>query len=423
MRTLRLRREVGLTGATLYGLGIIIGAGIYSLIGEAASTSGNALWFAFVIAAVVSAFTGLSYAELATLLPRSGAEYFYVKHAFKNDAFAFIVGWIVMFIEIIAGSTVALGFGGYFHELTGVGEVASAVSLVLALAIINFSGIRKSVRLNVVFTLLAVLGLLVIIFSGLRAFGSVDYFEMSAGFEGIISSVGVVFFAYLGFEDLANLSEEIKQPRRNLPRAIIFSLAIATLLYILVAVAAVSLAPWREMAESGAPLALVGSKAGVGEEFIIFIALAATISTVLVFQIASSRMLYGMTRDRVFPEFFARVHAKRGTPYISIATVTLISILFILTGEIRTVALLTDLGAFIVFSLVNLSVIVMRYKAPDLKRPFRVPLNIGSFPLVSLFGLVSCLAMMTSFSKDIVLGQIALILSGALLYIILRKKT
>ncbi len=417
-----LRREVSLGEAVIYGVGIIIGAGIYSLIGEAAATTGNALWLAFLIAAFISAFTALSYAELSTMFPRSGAEYFYVKNAFRSEALAFITGWLIILVEIVAGATVALGFGGYLHELTGMDRVISALMLLAVLAAVNYAGIKESVRFNAILTLAAVFGLLLLVLAGLPRLGSVNYLEASFGGWGILTAVTIVFFAYLGFEDLANLAEEVKQPQRNLPRAILLALAITTVLYVMVSLAAVSLAPWQEFAASEAPLAVVTKYAGLPQEIIIFIALSATASTVLIFQIASSRMLYGVAMDGALPDVLARVHPARGTPYVAIAAVTLLSMAFVLPGEIRLVALLTDFCAFVIFALVNLSTIALRLRYPGLKRPFRAPLSVHNIPLVSVLGLLSCILMLLTFEAEIISAFVGLTLAGFAVHALRRRR-
>jgi APA family basic amino acid/polyamine antiporter len=416
-----LRREVSLLEAVVYGVGIIIGAGIYSLIGEAAATAGNALWLAFLLAAFISAFTALSYAELSSMFPRSGAEYFYVKHAFNSEALAFITGWLIILVEVIAGATVALGFGGYLHRLVGIDQVSSALLLLALLATVNYSGIKQSVRFNMLLTLVSVLGLVMVVLGSAGRLGSVNYLEMGFGFAGVLTATTVVFFAYLGFEDLANLAEEIRQPERNLPRAILLALAITTLLYVLVAIAAVSVAPWQEFSASEAPLAVVVMRAGLPQEVIILIALSATASTVLIFQIASSRMLYGLAKDGALPQALAKVHSTRGTPHVAIAAATLLSMGFVLTGEIRLVALLTDFCAFVIFALVNLSAVALRLSHPELRRPFRAPIDVGGVSLVSVLGVLSCLAMLLSFEARIALAFAALTLLGIAAHVLRRR--
>ncbi len=417
-----LKRDVGLFEAVVYGVGIIVGAGIYSLIGEAAATAGNALWLAFLIAAFTSAFTALSYAELGSMFPRSGAEYFYIRNAFNSDALAFITGWLIILVEVIAGATVALGFGGYAEALLGVDRVITAMLLLGLLAVVNYTGIKQSVRLNLLLTVISVLGLMMVVLGGFERLGSVNYFEMGSGFMGVLTAATVVFFAYLGFEDLANLAEEMKHPERNLPRAILLALSATTLLYVLVSAVAVSVVPWQEFAESTAPLAVVAESAGIPGKIISVIALSATASTVLIFQIASSRMLYGVARAGALPDILGSVHPVRGTPHVAVCTATLLSMGFVLTGEIRLVALLTDFCAFVIFALVNLSAIVLRLRRPELKRPFRAPLDLKGIPVTSVLGLLSCAGMLLTFEAEIAITFLALTLPLLFLHVLSRRR-
>ena len=251
----KLKRTVGLFTLTMYGVGIILGAGIYALIGKTAGMAGNSLWLSFLIASVVSAFTGLSYAELVSIFPKSAAEYIYVKNSFKNRVLAFSVGWIEIAADVIAASVVALGFAGYLHVLTGVPMVLGALSLIFVLSLVNFSGIGESTRLNMIFAFIEMAGLILVILFAIPHLGSVDYMEMPNGFAGVLGASALIFFAFIGFEDMANITEETKEPKKTAPKALIFSVAITTVIYILVALSAVSLAPWDSLAVSTAPLA------------------------------------------------------------------------------------------------------------------------------------------------------------------------
>ena len=192
-----LRRNVSLFSATVYGLGAIFGAGVYSLVGEAAGLAGNSVWLSFLIAAIVSSFTGFSYMELISLFPQSAAEYIYIKQAFSNRLLAFDIGWLEIFADIMTTSAVSLGFAGYFSALFGVPVIPVALILILFMSIINFLGIIESARVNLVFSMIEIAGLLFIVLLALffGKYFSVDYLEMPYGFAGTLSASALIFFA------------------------------------------------------------------------------------------------------------------------------------------------------------------------------------------------------------------------------------
>ena len=218
-----LSRNVGLFGAVTYGIGIILGAGIYVLIGPAAGLAGNSVWLSFIIGAIISSFTGLSYAELSTMFPKAAAEYIYVKRAFKNELLAFLTGWLIVFSGIVSMSAVALGFASYFKAISALPIVLIAMILVGLLSLLNFIGIEESSTVNIIFTAIEVGGLLLVIVLGLGKIGTVNYFE-APNISGIFAAAALMFFAYLGFEDIVNISEETTKPKKNLPRALILSI-------------------------------------------------------------------------------------------------------------------------------------------------------------------------------------------------------
>ncbi|MCX6820781.1 MAG: APC family permease, partial [Candidatus Aenigmarchaeota archaeon] len=220
----KLKRGLGIWEATIYGIGIILGAGIYALIGEGIALTGNSIWLSFTLAAAVAALTGLSYMELITIFPRAAAEYTYVKHAFRNRVLAFNIGWMEIFAGVVANTTVALGFASYLNVLTGFPVLAGAACLLVVMSLINFWGIEESAKLNTLFTLTELSGLvLVIILAAVFGrFGSVDYMEMPNGITGTIGAASLIFFAYLGFQEMANISEESKNPRKILPKALLY---------------------------------------------------------------------------------------------------------------------------------------------------------------------------------------------------------
>jgi len=301
-----LRRKIGLSSLTSYGVGMILGAGIYALIGSAAGVAGNSVWMSFLLGALISSFTGLSYAELSSMIPKAAAEYYYAKEAFRSNLVPFLIGWIIIFTEAVATSTVALGFGGYFNGLFGAPMVLTSLILIILLSLLNFLGIEESSRLNIIFTIIEASGLLLILIIGIPYLGKVDYFEASQGLQGILKASTLIFFAYLGFEDIVNLAEESKNPERNIPKALILSIIMTALLYVLVAVATVSLADWQELGSSTSPLAYAASRSLGQSAFLSMsaIALFATSNTVLILLIVTSRMIYGMAKDG-FQRFLA----------------------------------------------------------------------------------------------------------------------
>jgi len=398
IRHFKLKRELGLIETTLYGVGIILGAGIYALIGKSAGFAGNALWMSFIIAAIIASFTGLSYAELSSLYPKEAAEYVYTKRAFKRNYLSLLVAFTMILAGTVAAATVSLGFAGYFSYLFGGPIPVIALSLIFLLSLLNYYGIKESARFNIISTIIEIGGLVFVVLIGLCFIGSVgtgvNYFEMpAAGLSGIIIATALVFFAYMGFEDIANIAEETKNPRKIVPRALVLALIISTTLYILVAISAISVVGWERLSASEAPLTEVIAEAIPSAGILMsLIALFATANTVLIILIVMSRMFYGISREHSLPKIFSRI-GKRGTPYISVFLVMILAALALLIGNIETVAMITVFAIFIVYLFVNLSLIALRYTNKK-KRLFRTPINIGRFPVLAFLGVVSCLSML-----------------------------
>lgn len=423
-----LKKELGLFETTIYGVGIILGAGIYALIGEGAGLTGNSLWISFAISAVIASFTGLSYAELATMFPKAAAEYVYVNKGLGIKLLAFLIGYIIIFTGIATSATVSLGFAGYFNGLFNTPILVTAISLLIILAFINYLGIKHSSRINVVFTLIEVSGLLIVIALAFTQFGNiqqVNYLQMTNGISGIFAATTLIFFAYLGFENIANVAEETRNPQKVMARAFILAIGITTVLYIFTALAAVTLATPQELSASSSPLAYAVSKTFLGENaFLVmsFIALFATANTVLISIIAGSRVMYGMARDKSLPHVLSIIHITKGTPYIAIVLFTCLAILLLFVGDISFIAQTTSLGAFLAFALVNASLLFLRYRKPNLERPFKTPLNIGKFPVLAFLGLLSSIFMLFQFAKEVVIFMLLVVGVGLLLYPLFSKK-
>lgn len=415
-----LKRHMGLFQLTMYGTGLILGAGIYVLIGEAAGFAGDSVWIAFALGSVVALFAGFSYAELSSIFPKAAAEYIFIKNAFKNNFFAFLIGWLTAITSIITAATVALGFGGYFAEFVNIPIIISAIGLLVILSIVNFVGIRESAWTNTIFTIIEASGLILIIIIGFTFANPepVNYYESPSGFSGIVIAFVLIFFAFIGFEDMANIAEEVKKPKKTLPKAIILSVVIAGILYVLVSLAVVRVVNWEELANSSAPIALVAER-GLGSEAHILlssIALFAITNTVLITLVAGSRIFYGMAKEKVFPAIIGKIHLKTKTPWVAVIVILITSMAFTLIGDIVIVANITVFAIVITFAAVNLAVIVLRYTEPDIERKFKVPINIGKFPILPLFGLGISVYMAFQFEIEVVLVGIAIIGIGAVFY-------
>lgn len=422
MAKTKLEREIGLWQVVLMGVGIILGAGIYVLIGKAAALAGNAVWLSFLLSALVAVFTGLSYAELSSIFPKAGAEYVYTKHAFGRRT-AFVIGWLLVISGFVFSATVSLGFAGYFESLFGFPSLLSAVSLIILLSLVIFYGIRESVWFAVLFTLIEASGLIIIIFMGLPYLGSVNYFEFP-DMAGIFQAAALIFFAYIGFEQITRLSEETKNPDINIPRSLLIAIVITTVLYILVAVSAVSILDWHSLGMSSAPLADVASKAFGPNAFTLLsvIALFATANTVLLMLLATSRIIYGIGKSFSPGNLFARIHPRRHTPWVATLLTMIFSILFLGFGRIDTVANITDFLIFFTFIIINLSAIRIRYKGFEKLRDFKMPLNIGKFPIIPVLGVVSCVILMAYMGFGIISYAALMIVLGFLIYEILERK-
>ena len=305
-----LKRSLGLLECTLMGVGVILGAGIYALVGQAANLAGNAVWMSFIFASLVASCTGLSYAELSSFIPKAGGEYYYARRAL-GDLAAFLVSWLLLVGIAVAGAAVALGFAGYLNGMVGVDPIWSACLLVVGTAALLIYGIKQSAWVAAACTVLEVIGLFIVIAVGAPKLGGIDYFATApSGVSGVLSAAALVFFAYIGFEEIVQLSEETRDATKNIPRAILYSIAITTVLYVLVALCAVSVLGWERLGASESPLADVvaeslGRRAFFG---LSVIALFSTANTVLILLMSASRLLYGMAEDGKVPKFLAAVH-------------------------------------------------------------------------------------------------------------------
>jgi APA family basic amino acid/polyamine antiporter len=389
--TPQLSRRLGLFSTTLSGVGIILGAGIYVIIGTATRDAGSAVWLAFLFASVLAAMTGLAYAELASMFPLAGASPVYIQEAFGRHA-GFVLGWLRLWVSMLTAAAVVIGFGGYLAGLLGLPPAAAALTaLALSLAII-LAGVRETVIVAVVMTLIEAGGLVLVLALGFDSIGSRPLMEMPRSGVGLLTGATLVFFAFEGFEQIATLSEETRDPTRTIPRAILLSIGICALLYALVAVVAVSVLPWRELASSSSPLADVARAAG-GPTYanaLSSIALFATFNTALMMLATAARRAYGMANRGMLPALFRIVGQKRKTPWVAALVLTGCSALMVLVGEIGPVAHAANFAIFLSFIAVNTAVVWLRRTRPEAERPFRIPATLGRIrviPVLSNLGI------------------------------------
>ena len=350
-----LRRTLSLWQVSMSGIGVILGAGVYALVGPAAAQAGNALWLAFLLAGAAAGLTAYSYARLGTMRPKDSPEFQYTSLAF-GPRIGFVAGWLMLAADLLAAAAVALGFGGYLAHLVGTPVSVNALLLLAIVAVVISTGIAESVGLAIVLTLVEAAGLLFVIVIGIPFWGRADYLEMPQGMSGVWSAAFLIFFAYLGFDELGNFAEEMRNPERDLPRALALSMVGTTIIYLLVALSAIGATGWRALSASAAPLALVaGQVLGARADAILsVVALAATANTVLLLLVAASRSVYGMASAGVLPTRLARI-AKHGIP--TAATVIVLGLVgaLVLVGNLAQVAAMTGATILLSFLLVNLS--------------------------------------------------------------------
>jgi APA family basic amino acid/polyamine antiporter len=418
-----LKNELNLLEITLVGIGNILGAGIYVLMGKAAGLAGNMVWFSFLFAGATAALSALSYMELASMYPRAGAEYEFVKRAF-GERVGLFVGLLVIYFVVITSSAVALGFGRYFSTLFGSGYLTGTIGLFIFLSLIIVYGIKESARLAILISLIEVSGLLIVIYSGLPYLGTVNYLEFP-DLSGIFEASTLVFFAFLGFEDIVRLSQETKEAEKTTPKALLIAIIFTVFLYICAAVTVVSVLDFRVLGISEAPLADVAEVSLGNDAFTLvsWIALFSTMNTVLVVMLGGSRIVYGMAYSGSLPKSLSRVHRTYHTPWVAILGIACLSILFVPFRDITIVANIANFMIFIVFFMVNLSLIKLRYTDPERNRSFKVPLNIGRFPLPPFLGVLSIIFLFSRLSLEVITYGFVLTGIGILIALLRTRKT
>ena len=411
-RNEQLKKGVGSLDIVALGIGGTIGTGVFVIIGEAIGDTGPAIILSFVLAGLTALFSAFSYAELASAVPVSGSAYTYI-YATLGEIIAWIIGWDLILEYGLSIAAIASGWGQYLNDLLGHlfgGGLPTAISgapgasggigqltlaaLVIAATLLLLYGVRESARVNtfMVAFKVAVLGVFIVL--GATAFngGNLSPFS-TGGFNGIVDAAALIFFAYIGFDAVSTASEEVKDPQRDMPRGIIGSLLIVTLIYILVGLVATSIVPSDELAENPAPLAFAldaGAGYSWGAALIDVGALVAIASVVLTIFYGQTRIMFAMCRDGLLPRKFATLSSRQTPIFITIAFGVMAGVLTAFV-PLEDLAELVNIGTLFAFFLVNAGLIVLRRTKPDLDRGFRVPL----VPLFPLIGMALCVFLMT----------------------------
>jgi len=388
----KLKRNLNLFDATALAIGAIIGAGIFVISGVAAGLAGPAIVLSIITAGIVSSLTAFSYTKLSSVFPEEGSIYIFAKKAISPFA-GFITGWLWIFENIVAGATVSLGLASYVVSLfPQLPLIPIAISAVLILTFLNLIGIKQSSIFNALLVLLKLSALFLFIIIGFFHL-NLSFYEpfMPNGIGGVLNGAALIFFAYIGFGRPATAAEEIKNPRKTIPRSIILALALSTIVYILVGIVSVGLIPYQKLASSSSPIADAveyGIKIHWLKLFVSFAAVVATLSVLLTTLIGVSRVTFAMSRDKSLPKFFSKIHTKLDTPYIAIIITGLITAILPIFGSLKQIASVTNFGALFVYSMVNLSAVMLLKK--KIKHDFKKLFHI----LIPLLGLISCITLL-----------------------------
>ena len=422
-----LRRTLGPFSLTMLGIGAIIGAGIFVITGTAAAQfAGPGLVISMIIAAIGCAFAGLCYAEFASMIPVAGSAYTYA-YATLGELFAWIIGWDLVLEYALGASTIAVGWAGNFisilqdvgiqlpGRLTGPpgslvalpdgSTVAGAFNLpaalvVLAVSAILIIGIRESAGFNTVIVIVKVLVLLLFVGFGaayIRVANWHPFVPPNAGrfgefgWSGVLRGAGVIFFAFIGFDAVSTAAQEAKNPQRDMPRGILVSLVVCTILYIAVALVLTGIVHYDKL-NVPAPIALGVDATGLGwlKPIIKLGAIAGLSSTMLVMLLGQPRIFYSMSRDGLLPPIFSKVHPRFKTPYVTTAITGVVVALVAGLFPIATLTQLTSMGTLLAFVMVSIGVWVLRRTDPQVHRPFRTPW----MPWVPILGALICMAQM-----------------------------
>ncbi|WP_068502044.1 amino acid permease [Paenibacillus kribbensis] len=436
-----LKRELGAFDLTMLGIGAIIGTGIFVLTGTGAVTAGPGLVLSFVIAGLACLFAALAYAEFASTVPVSGSVYTFT-YATMGELLAFIIGWDLILEYMLAASAVSAGWSGYFvsflnglgiHIPLGLTAAPGALKdqptyfnlpaflILMGITLLLYFGIRESKRINnimVVVKIIVILLFIIVAFKYVRP----DHWTpfLPFGFSGVFGAAALVFFAFIGFDAVSSAAEETKNPARDLPRGIIFSLVICTLLYVIVSGIMTGIVPFMDFEGISHPVSLVLQVAG--QNWVAGIvdigAILGMTTVMLVMLYGQTRIMFAMSRDGLMPKVLSKVHPKYKTPYINTLFFGTLSALMGGLIPLDELASLVNIGTLSAFILISVAVIVMRKTQPNLPRAFRCP----GVPYIPILAIISCAVLILNLNGQTFIRFIIWLVIGLAVYFLYSRK-
>ncbi|QKS13763.1 amino acid permease [Curtobacterium sp. Csp1] len=428
-----LRRSLGVWHLTMISVGATLGTGILVVLGTAVPLAGPAVWISFVVAGVAALLSALSYAEMAGAVPTSGSSYSYT-YATMGEGIAWVCGWCLVLEYAVSVAAVAVGASEYVDETLrvfglhlptalaappgdgGVVNLPAALLVLLATAVL-LPGARESAWVNTLMVVVKIALLVFFVAVAFTAFRAQNFEPLAPmGAAGVTAAASRLFFSYIGFDAASTAGEEAKDPRRDLPRAIIGSIALITALYILVAIAAIGARSWTSFSADEASLVRIVVDV-TGQPWVALVfsvgAVVAIASVVLTVLYGQTRILLTMARDGLVPKLFGRVSHRTGTPVVGTLVVGVVVTVVAALVPLGELADATSIGTLVAFALVNVSVLVLRRSRPGLERSYRVPL----FPVVPVLGTLSCVLLAVFLGADTWIAFGLWMLAGVVLYL------
>ena len=415
-----LKRTLNLLDATSIGIGAIVGAGIFVVLGIAIGYAGPAVVISMIIAGIVASFTAFSFAELGSAIPKEGGAYEYAFELISPLA-GFVVGCLWLFAQIVAGAAISLGFANYFVAVFPMFSLKTvAVAAALTLTGLNLIGIKQSTTINNILVIVKIAILCLFIGFGIFQMNPQNFSQFSPnGLFGILQGASFMFFAYLGFGRIAALGEEVKNPERTLPLSILIALTASVVIYVLTGLTATGMQDYRILAQSGSPIAEAIKATGNFTIFTVvsFGALIATVSVLLTNLIGLSRVAFAMARNGQLPKSIAKVSTRFGTPYISVLAMGALLTVLAFALDLKETVAITSFALLATHLIVNLCAMKLRKKMPNSTK-FRVPF----YPIIPSLGLLSCLILMFSLPAESWIVTTVFVAISAALYLLSSKK-